>query len=68
MAVATMLLAGVASLIAGAGLSMSARGFAAYHQAGPITVYLALVTAAGAVATVSAGRGARAALGRPRGL
>jgi hypothetical protein len=67
-AVATMLLASTASLVAGVGLSVSARGFAAYHQAGPVTVYLALVTAAGAVAAVSAGRSARAALGGPRGL
>jgi hypothetical protein len=63
-----MLLASAASLIAGAGLSVWARGFAAYHQAAPITVYLALVTAAGAVAAISAGRGTRAAVGRPRGL
>jgi hypothetical protein len=63
-----MLLASAASLVASAGLSLSARGFAAYHQAGPITAYLALVTAAGAVAAISAGRGTRAALARPRGL
>jgi hypothetical protein len=61
-ATATMLLASVASVIAGAGLSLWSRGFAGYHQGGPITVYLALVSAAGAVAAVSAGRGARAAL------
>jgi len=67
-AVATMLLASAASLVASAGLSLWARGFAAYHQAGPITIYLALVTAAGAVAAISTGRGARAALARPRGL
>lgn len=60
-ATATMLLASVASLIAGAGLSLWARGFAGYHQAAPIAVFLLLVTVAGAVATVSAGRGARAA-------
>ena len=67
-ATATMLLASVASLIAGTGLSLWSRGFAGYHQAGPIAVYLALVIAAGAVATVSAGRGARAALAGPPGL
>lgn len=60
-ATATMLLAGAASVIAGAGLSVWARGFAGYHQAGPIGGYLALVMAAGTVAAVSAGRGARAA-------
>ena len=61
LATATMLLAGVASVIAGAGLSAWARGFAGYHQAAPIGVYLVLVVAAGTVAAVSAGRGARAA-------
>jgi hypothetical protein len=67
-ATATMLLAGVASLIAGTGLSLWSREFAGYHQAGPIAVYFALVTAAGAVAAVSARRGARAALAGPPGL
>jgi hypothetical protein len=60
-ATATMVLAGAASVIAGTGLSAWARGFAGYHQAGPIGGYLALVTIAGTVAAVSAGRGARAA-------
>jgi hypothetical protein len=60
-ATATMVLAGAASVIAGTGLSVWARGFAGYHQAGPIGGYLALVTIAGTVAAVSAGRGARAA-------
>lgn len=62
-ATATMLLASAASVIAGAGLSMWARGFAGYHQAAPIGGYLALVMAAGTVAAVSARRGARAARG-----
>jgi hypothetical protein len=60
-ATATMLLADAASVIAGTGLSMWAHGFAGYHQAAPIGGYLALVMAAGTVAAVSAGRGARAA-------
>ena len=60
-ATATMLLAGAASVIAGTGLSVWARGFAGYHQAGPVAGYLALVTVSGTVAAVSAGRGARAA-------
>ena len=60
-ATATMLVAGAASVIAGAALSAWAHGFAGYHQAGPIGGYLALVTIAGTVAAVSAGRGARAA-------
>jgi hypothetical protein len=45
-----------------------ARGFAACHQAGPITAYLALIVVAGAVAAISAGRGTRAALAQPRCL
>jgi hypothetical protein len=64
-AIATMLLASVASVIAGAGLSMWAHGFAGYHQAWPIGGYLALVTVAGAVAAVSAGRGGRDGLAGP---
>jgi hypothetical protein len=60
-ATATMLVACAASLIAGTGLSMWAHAFAGYHQAGPIGGYLALVTVAGTVAAVSAGRGAWAA-------
>jgi hypothetical protein len=60
-ATATMLVACAASVIAAAGLSMWAHGFAGYHQAGPIGGYLGLVMAAGMVAAVSAGRGARAA-------
>jgi hypothetical protein len=67
-AIATMLLACAASLIAGAGLSIWAPGFAGYHKAGPISGYLALVTVAGAVAAVSARRGARAARAEPPGL
>jgi len=61
-ATAMMLLAGTASLIAATGLSVWAREFAGYHQAGPIASYLALVTVAATVAAVSTGRGVRAAL------
>lgn len=61
LATATMLLASAASVIAGTGLSVWARGFAGYHQAAPIVAYLALVMVAGTTAAVSAGRGARAA-------
>ncbi len=67
-AAATMLLACAASVIAGTGLTVWARQFAGYHQAGPIGGYLALVTIAGAVAALSAGRGARAALAGPPGM
>ena len=67
-AAATMLLACAASVIASTGLTVWARQFAGYHQAGPIGGYLALVTIAGAVAAVSAGRGARAALAGPPGM
>jgi hypothetical protein len=59
-ATATMLVACAASVIAGTGLSVWAHGFAGYHQAAPIGGYLALVMAAGTVAAVSVGRGARA--------
>ena len=62
-ATATMLLASAASVLAGTGLSVWARGFAGYHQAAPIGGYLALVTVAGTVAAVSARRGARAVRG-----
>jgi hypothetical protein len=67
-AIATMLLASAASVIAGTGLSVWARGFAGYHQVWPIVSYLALVTVAAAVAAISAGRGARAALTGPASL
>jgi hypothetical protein len=60
-ATAAMLLAGAASVIASAGLSAWARGFAGYHQAAPIGGYLTLVMVASTAAAVSAGRGARAA-------
>ena len=66
-AAATMIMAAAASVIAGAGLSLGAPGFAGYHRPGPIVIYSVLVAAAGLVAAVSAGRGARAALAGPRG-
>jgi hypothetical protein len=61
-ATATMMLACAASIIAATGLSVWAHGFAGYRHAGSIVGYLTLVMAAGTVAAVSAGRGARAAL------
>ncbi len=64
LAAAAIALAGLASGIAAIGLTLWARDFAAYHQAGQLGGYLAVVTAAALTAIVSAARGVRA-MARP---
>ncbi len=64
-AAATMAVAAVAIVIAVVGLCLWARQFAGYHDPTVPGIYLALVAAAAAVTTVSAARGARAALAEP---
>jgi hypothetical protein len=63
-AAASIVLAATASCIAAVGLSLWARDFAAYHQAGQVVGYLTVVVVGAAVATVGATRGVRATLGR----
>ena len=60
-----MAVAAVAIIVAVISLCLWARGFAGYHSGAVPGVYLALVIAAAAVTTVSAARGARAALAGP---
>jgi hypothetical protein len=60
-AAVTMGLAGVASVVAAAGLYLWAPTYAGYHVAWPLAVYLPAVLLASAVAVVSAARGVRAA-------
>jgi hypothetical protein len=67
LAVAAMVLAAAASSVAAVGLSLWARDFAGYHDGVVLGLYLALVIAAATVASVSAARGARAALAGPAG-
>ncbi len=62
LAAACIVVAAAASGVAAIGLSLWARGFAAYHQAGQVGAYLAVVTVLALVATVSATRGVRATL------
>ena len=62
LAVAAMVLAAAASSVAAIGLSLWAHDFAGYHDGVVLGVYLVLVIAAAVVASVSAARGARAAL------
>jgi hypothetical protein len=62
-AAASIVLAATASCVAAVGLSLWARDFAAYHQAGQVVGYLAVVVAGAAVATVGVTRGVRAARG-----
>ncbi len=63
-AAASIAVAAVASGIAAAGLSLWARDFAGYHQAGQVGCYVAVVVAGAAVACAGAVRGLRAALAR----
>ena len=69
LAATTVVLAGLASIVAAAGLCLWARGFAGYHHGGIVEGYLAVVAAVGATAAVSAARGIRATSrsGRPAG-
>jgi len=64
-AAASIVLCGMASCVAAVGLSLWARDFAGYHQAGQVAAYLAVVLTGAAVATVGATRGVRATLSRP---
>ena len=64
-AAAAMAVAAVAIIVAVISLCLWARGFAGYHPGAVPGIYLALVVAAAAVTTVSAARGARAALAGP---
>jgi hypothetical protein len=64
-AAAVMAVAAVAIIVAVISLCLWARGFAGYHSATVPGAYLALLVAAAAVTTVSAARGARAALAGP---
>ena len=64
-AAAAMAVAAVAVIVAVISLCLWARGFVGYHSGAVPGVYLALVVAAAAVTTVSAARGARAALVGP---
>ncbi len=64
LATASIVLAAIASGVAAVGLSLWAREFAAYHQAGQVVGYLTVVVAGAAVATVGATRGVRATRGR----
>jgi hypothetical protein len=66
-AAATIALAGLASTIAAAGLCWWATSFAGYHRGGLVGVYLLIVVAAAATATVSACRGIRATFAVPAG-
>ena len=61
LAAATVVVAGAASSAAAIGLYLWAPGYAGYHQAWPLGIYLPLVLMAAAVAAVSAVRGTRAA-------
>jgi hypothetical protein len=63
--VAAIDLAAVASVVAVIGLHLWEPGFAGHRDGAPLGVYLGLVTVAAVVATVSAARGARAALAEP---
>jgi hypothetical protein len=65
LAAATMLVAAAASAVASVGLVRWAPGFAAYHEHIVPGIYLALVAAAATATTVSAARGARAAIVGP---
>jgi hypothetical protein len=67
LAVVAMDLAAAASSVAAVGLYLWARDFAGYHDTVVLGAYLALAMAAATVATVSAERGARAALAGPGG-
>ena len=64
-AAAAIALAGLASAIAAAGLCLWATSFAGYHHGGLVGAYLLIVVAVAAIATISAGRGIRAALKLP---
>jgi hypothetical protein len=65
--VAAIDLAAAASVVAVVGLYLWAPGFAGRSNGASLGVYLGLVTVAVVVATVSAARGARAALAEPLG-
>jgi hypothetical protein len=67
LAVVALDLAAAASGVAAVGLYLWARDFAGYHDTLVLGIYLALVMASAAVATVSAARGARAAHAGPGG-
>jgi len=64
-AAAVMAVAAAAIVIAVIGLCLWARQFAGYHHGTVPGIYLALVVATATVTTVSAARGARAALAEP---
>ncbi|MGH3198079.1 MAG: hypothetical protein ACRDOH_14900 [Streptosporangiaceae bacterium] len=64
-AAAAMAVAAVAIVVAVIGLCLWARHFAGYYHSTIPGIYLALVIAAATVTTVSAARGARAALAEP---
>jgi len=59
-AAGTVALAGLASAVAAAGLCLWATSFAGYHHSGLAGVYVLVVLAVAATATISAGRGIRA--------
>jgi hypothetical protein len=61
LAVATMVLAGTASIVAAVGLYLWAPAYAGYHESWQLASYLPAVLVAAAVAVVSAARGIRAA-------
>jgi hypothetical protein len=65
--VAAIDLAAAASVVAVIGLHLWEPGFAGHGNGASLGVYLSLVTVAAAVTTVSAARGARAALSEPLG-
>lgn len=65
LAAATVALAGLASAIAAAGLCLWTTSFAGYHHADLAWVYLLIVVAIAATATISAGRGIRATFAIP---
>ena len=60
LAVATMVLAGAASIVATVGLYLWAPAYAGYHQSWQLAIYLPVVLLAAATAVVSAARGVRA--------
>ncbi len=64
-AAAAMAVAAAAIIVAVISLCLWARGFAGYHSVAVPGVYLALVAVAATVTTMSAARGARAALAGP---
>jgi hypothetical protein len=60
LAAATMVLAGVTSVVAAVGLYLWAPAYAGYHESWPLAIYLPAVLLAAATAIVSAARGVRA--------